>query len=109
MSIRNIINNYSDKCTITPSSINTSTPPSVIVVTANNGYKFSDIYDNGLSSPMVNFNSRDGEFTTNDPDFFSITLSTDKKTLTFTPNSEGLYYLSGCLGGEIIVNSNHPI
>ena len=109
MAIRNIINNYSDKCTITPSSINTSTPPTVIVITANNGYKFSDLYDNGLSSPMVNFNSRDGDFTTNDPSLFSITLSADKKTLTFTPNSDGIDYLSGCSGAEIIVNSNHPI
>ena len=109
MAIRNIINNYSDKCTITPNSINTTTPPTVIVITANNGYKFSDLYDNGLSSPMVNFNSRDGDFTTNDPYLFSITLSADKKTLTFTPNSDGLDYLSGCTGGEIIVNSNHPI
>ena len=109
MSIRNITNNYSDKCTITPSSINTSIPPTVIVVTANNGYKFSDLYDNGLSSPMVNFNSRDGDFTTNDIDLFSITLSADKKTLTFTPNSDGLDYMSGCSGAEIIVNSNHPI
>ena len=109
MAIRNITNNYSDKCTITPSSINTSTPPTVIVVTANNGYKFSDLYDNGLSSPMVNFNSRDGDFTTNDPSLFSVTLSADKKTLTFTPNSDGLDYLSGCSGAEIIVNSNHPI
>ena len=109
MAIRNIINNYSDKCTITPSSINTSTPPTVIVITANNGYKFSDLYDNGLSSPMVNFNSRDGDFTTNDPSLFSITLSADKKTLTFTPNSDGIDYLSGCTGAEIIVNSNHPI
>ena len=109
MAIRNIINNYSDKCTITPSSINTSTPPTVIVITTNNGYKFSDLYDNGLSSPMVNFNSRDGDFTTNDPSLFSITLSADKKTLTFTPNSDGLDYLSGCSGAEIIVNSNHPI
>lgn len=109
MAIRDIINNYSDKCTITPSSINTSTPPTVIVVTANNGYKFSDLYDNGLSSPMVNFNSRDGDFTTNDNYLFSITLSADKKTLTFTPNSDGLDYLSGCTGAEIIVNSNHPI
>ena len=109
MAIRNITNNYSDKCTITPSSINTSTPPTVIVITTNNGYKFSDLYDNGLSSPMVNFNSRDGDFTTNDPSLFSVTLSADKKTLTFTPNSDGLDYLSGCSGGEIIVNSNHPI
>ena len=109
MAIRNIINNYSDKCTITPSSINTSTPPTVIVITTNNGYKFSDLYDNGLSSPMVNFNSRDGDFTTNDTYLFSITLSADKKTLTFTPNSDGLDYLSGCTGAEIIVNSNHPI
>ena len=109
MAIRNITNNYSDKCTITPSSINTSTPPTVIVITTNNGYKFSDLYDNGLSSPMVNFNSRDGDFTTNDPSLFSVTLSADKKTLTFTPNSDGLDYLSGCTGGEIIVNSNHPI
>ena len=109
MAIRNITNNYSDKCTITPSSINTSTPPTVIVITTNNGYKFSDLYDNGLSSPMVNFNSRDGDFTTNDPSLFSVTLSADKKTLTFTPNSDGLNYLSGCSGGEIIVNSNHPI
>ena len=109
MAIRNIINNYSDKCTITPNSINTSTPPTVIVITANNGYKFSDLYDNGLSSPMVNFNSRDGDFTTNDPSLFSITLSADKKTLTFTPNSDGIDYLSGCTGAEIIVNSNHPI
>ena len=109
MAIRNIINNYSDKCTITPSSINTSTPPTVIVITANNGYKFSDLYDNGLSSPMVNFNSRDGDFTTNDPSLFNITLSADKKTLTFTPNSDGIDYLSGCSGAEIIVNSNHPI
>lgn len=109
MAIKNIINNYSDKCTITPSSINTSTPPTVIVITTNNGYKFSDLYDNGLSSPMVNFNSRDGDFTTNDPSLFSITLSADKKTLTFTPNSDGLDYLSGCTGAEIIVNSNHPI
>ena len=109
MAIRNITNNYSDKCTITPSSINTSTPPNVIIITANNGYKFSDLYNNGLSSPMVNFNSRDGDFTTNDPYLFSITLSTDKKTLTFTPNSDGLDYLSGCTGAEIIVNSNYPI
>ena len=109
MAIRNITNNYSDKCTITPSSINTSTPPDVIIITANNGYKFSDLYNNGLSSPMVNFNSRDGDFTTNDPYLFSITLSTDKKTLTFTPNSNGLDYLSGCTGAEIIVNSNYPI
>ena len=109
MAIRNITNNYSDKCTITPSSINTSTPPTVIVITTNNGYKFSDLYDNGLSSPMVNFNSRDGDFTTNDPSLFSITLSADKKTLTFTPNSDGLDYMSGCSGAEIIVNSNHPI
>ena len=109
MAIKNIINNYSDKCTITPNSINTSTPPTVIVITANNGYKFSDLYDNGLSSPMVNFNSRDGDFTTNDPSLFSITLSADKKTLTFTPNSDGIDYLSGCTGAEIIVNSNHPI
>ena len=109
MANRNIINNYSDKCTITPNSINTSTPPTVIVITANNGYKFSDLYDNGLSSPMVNFNSRDGDFTTNDPSLFSITLSADKKTLTFTPNSDGIDYLSGCTGAEIIVNSNHPI
>ena len=109
MAIRNITNNYSDKCTITPTSINTSTPPTVIIVTANNGYKFSDLYDNGLSSPMVNFNSRDGDFSTNDPYLFSITLSADKKTLTFTPNSDGLDYLSGCTGAEIIVNSNYPI
>ena len=109
MAIRNITNNYSDKCTITPSSINTSTPPDVIIITANNGYKFSDLYNNGLSSPMVNFNSRDGDFTTNDPYLFSITLSADKKTLTFTPNSDGLDYLSGCTGAEIIVNSNYPI
>ena len=109
MAIKNIINNYSDKCTITPSSINTSTPPDVIIITANNGYKFSDLYNNGLSSPMVNFNSRDGDFTTNDPYLFSITLSADKKTLTFTPNSDGLDYLSGCTGAEIIVNSNYPI
>ena len=109
MAIRNIINNYSDKCTITPSSINTSTPPTVIVITTNNGYKFSDLYDNGLSSPMVNFNSRDGDFTTNDPSLFSVALSADKKTLTFTPNSDGIDYLSGCTGAEIIVNSNHPI
>ena len=109
MSIRNITNNYSDKCTITPNSINTSTPPTVIVITANNGYKFSDLYDNGSSSPMLNFNSRDGDFTTNDPYLFSITLSADKKTLTFTPNSDGLDYLSGCTGAEIIVNPNHPI
>ena len=47
MAIRNITNNYSDKCTITPSSINTSTPPDVIIITANNGYKFSDLYNNG--------------------------------------------------------------
>ena len=109
MAIKNITNNYSDKCTITPSSINTSTPPDVIIITANNGYKFSDLYNNGLSSPMVNFNSRDGDFTTNDPYLFSITLSADKKTLTFTPNSDGLDYLSGCTGAEIIVNSNYPI
>ena len=109
MAIRNITNNYSDKCTITPTSINTSTPPTVIVINANNGYKFSDLYDNGLSSPMVNFNSRDGDFSTNDPTLFSVTLSTDKKTLTFTPNSDGLDYLSGCTGAEIIVNSNYPI
>ena len=109
MAIRNIINNYSDKCTITPSEINTSTPPNVIVITANNGYKFSDLYDNGLSSPMVNFNSRDGDFTTNDPSLFSVVLSADKKTLTFTPNADGIDYLSGCTGAEIIVNSNHPI
>ena len=109
MAIRNITNNYSDKCTITPSSINTSIPPTVIVITTNNGYKFSDLYDNGLSSPMVNFNSRDGDFTTNDPSLFSVALSADKKTLTFTPNSDGLDYLSGCSGAEIIVNSNHPI
>lgn len=109
MAIRNITNNYSDKCTITPSSINTSNPPTVIVVTANNGYKFSDLYDNGLSSPMVNFNSRDGDFTTNDNYLFSVTLSADKKTLTFSPNADGLDYLSGCTGAEIIVNSNHPI
>ena len=109
MAIKNIINNYSDKCTITPSEINTSTPPNVIVITANNGYKFSDLYDNGLSSPMVNFNSRDGDFTTNDPSLFSVVLSADKKTLTFTPNADGIDYLSGCTGAEIIVNSNHPI
>lgn len=109
MAIRNITNNYSDKCTITPNSINTSTPPNVIVITANNGYKFSDLYDNGLSSPMVNFNSRDGGFSTNDNYLFSVTLSADKKTLTFTPNSDGLDYLSGCTGAEIIVNSNYPI
>ena len=109
MAIRNITNNYSDKCTITPSEINTSTPPNVIVITANNGYKFSDLYDNGLSSPMVNFNSRDGDFTTNDPSLFSVVLSADKKTLTFTPNADGIDYLSGCTGAEIIVNSNHPI
>ena len=109
MAIRNITNNYSDKCTITPSEINTSTPPNVIVITANNGYKFSDLYDNGLSSPMVNFNSRDGDFTTNDPSLFSVALSADKKTLTFTPNADGIDYLSGCTGGEIIVNTNHPI
>ena len=109
MAIRNITNNYSDKCTITPSSINTSNPPTVIVITANNGYKFSDLYDNGSSSPMVNFNSRDGDFTTNDNYLFSVTLSADKKTLTFTPNSDGLDYMSGCSGAEIIVNSNHPI
>ena len=58
---------------------------------------------------MVNFNSRDGDFTTNDTYLFSITLSADKKTLTFTPNSDGLNYLSGCTGAEIIVNSNYPI
>ena len=109
MAIRNITNNYSDKCTITPSEINTSTPPNIIVITANNGYKFSDLYDNGLSSPMVNFNSRDGDFTTNDPSLFSVTLSADKKTLTFTPNYDGIDYLSGCTGAEIFVDSNHPI
>lgn len=109
MAIRNIINNYSDKCTITPSSINTSTPPTSIIITANNGYKFSDLYDNGLSSPMVNFNSRDGDFSTNDNYLFSIILSADKKTLTFTPNADGIDYLSGCSGAEIIINSNHPI
>ena len=109
MAIRNITNNYSDKCTITPSSIDTSNLPQVFIITANTGYKFSDLYDNGLSSPMINFNSRDGDFTTNDNYLFSITLSADKKTLTFTPNADGLDYLSGCSGAEIIVNPNHPI
>lgn len=109
MAIRNITNTYSDKCTITPSSIDTSTPPQVILITANSGYKFSDLYNSGWSSPRINFDDRDGGFTTNDPDLFSVTLSADKKTLTFTPTSDGLSYLSGCTGGSVIVNSNHPI
>lgn len=109
MAIRNITNEYSDKCTITPSSIDTSTPPKVILITANSGYKFSDLYDSGYSSPRINFDNRDGGFTTDDPDLFSVTLSADKKTLTFTPTSDGLSYLSGCRGGSVIVNSNHPI
>lgn len=109
MAIRNITNTYSDKCTITPISIDTSNPPQVIIITTNTGYKFSDLYNNGWSSPRINFDDRDGGFTTNDPDLFSVTLSADKKTLTFTPTSDGLDYLSGCTGAEIIVNSNHPI
>ena len=109
MAIRNITNTYSDKCTITPSSVDTSTPPQVILITANSGYKFSDLYNSGWSSPRINFDDRDGGFTTNDPDLFSVTLSADKKTLTFTPTSDGLSYLSGCTGGSVIVNSNHPI
>ena len=108
MSIRNIINNYSDKCTVTPSEINTATPPKNIVITANNGYKFSDLY-NGLSSPSVNFDDRDGGFTSNDPSLFNVTLSADKKTLTITAKTDGLDYLSGCTGAEIIVDPNHPI
>ena len=108
MAIRNITNNYSDKCTVTPSEINTSTPPKNIVITANNGYKFSDLY-NGLSSPSVNFDDRDGGFTSNDPSLFNVTLSADKKTLTLTAKTDGLDYLSGCTGAEIIVDPNHPI
>jgi len=108
MAIRNITNNYSDKCTVTPSEINTATPPKNIVITANNGYKFSDLY-NGLSSPSVNFDDRDGGFTSNDPSLFNVTLSADKKTLTLTAKTDGLDYLSGCTGAEIIVDPNHPI
>ena len=108
MAIRNITNNYSDKCTVTPSEINTTTPPKNIVITANNGYKFSDLY-NGLSSPSVNFDDRDGGFTSNDPSLFNVTLSADKKTLTLTAKTDGLDYLSGCTGAEIIVDPNHPI
>ena len=108
MAIRNIINNYSDKCTVTPSEINTATPPKNIVITVNNGYKFSDLY-NGLSSPSVNFDDRDGGFTSNDPSLFNVTLSADKKTLTLTAKTDGLDYLSGCTGAEIIVDPNHPI
>ena len=108
MAIRNITNNYSDKCTVTPSEINTATPPKNIVITANNGYKFSDLY-NGLSSPSVNFDDRDGGFTSNDPSLFNVTLSADKKTLTLTAKTDGLDYLSGCTGAEIIVDPNYPI
>ena len=108
MAIRNITNNYSDKCTVTPSEINTATPTKNIVITANNGYKFSDLY-NGLSSPSVNFDDRDGGFTSNDPSLFNVTLSADKKTLTLTAKTDGLDYLSGCTGAEIIVDPNHPI
>ena len=109
MAIRNITNTYSDKCTITPSSIDTSTPPQVILITANSGYKFSDLYNSGWSSPRINFDDKGGGFSTNNPDLFSVTLSADKKTLTFTPTSNGLSYLSGCTGAEIFVSSNHPI
>ena len=86
-----------NKCTVSPSSISTSTR--TVTITANDGYYFSDPFNNGkvtdALSPRLTFknysSSTSSSFTyntntTNKDVVSSRTLSDDKKTITFKIN-----------------------
>ena len=106
-----------NKCTVSPSDITTSTR--TVTITANNGYYFSDPFDNGTVtnalSPRLtftNYSSSTGSFTYNtnaktNNVISERTISDDKKTITFKinlSNSFGTFRSVKC-----DIEPNHPI
>lgn len=106
-----------NKCTVSPSNITTSTR--TVTITANNGYYFSDPFDNGTVSDALsprltftNYHSSTGNFTYNtNAKSTNVTsertISNDKKTITFKinlSNSFGTFKSVKC-----DIEPNHPI
>ena len=105
-----------NKCTVSPNNITTSTR--TVTITANNGYYFSDPFDNGTVSnalsPRLTFtNSAAGSTFTYNTNaqlnnvISQRTISDDKKTITFQinlSNSFGTFKSVKC-----DIEPNHPI
>lgn len=106
-----------NKCTVSPSNITTSTR--TVTITANNGYYFSDPFDNGTVSnalsprlTFTNYHSSTGNFTynTNAKSTNVVserTISNDKKTITFKINLSNSYGTFKSVKCDI--EPNHPI
>lgn len=107
-----------NKCTVSPSSITTSTR--TVTITANNGYYFSDPFNNGTVSdalsPRLTFKNYDSgtgtSFTYNtnrklDDIVYSRTISEDKKTITFQINLSHSY--GNFRSVKCDIETGHPI
>lgn len=106
-----------NKCTVSPNNITKST--TTIVIQANSGYKFSDLWNRTVSgnnyiqsSPFIYFLfSTEFSFNTNANSSVGIvtnkTISDDKKTITLTVD---LSTISGTVSSvECRMNANYPI
>ena len=107
-----------NKCTVSPSSITTSTR--TVTITANDRYYFSDPFNNGTVSdalsPRLTFKNYDSgtgtSFTYNtnrklDDIVSSRTISEDKKTITFQINLKKSY--GSFRGVKCDIETGHPI
>ena len=107
-----------NKCTVSPSSITTSTR--TVTITANDGYYFLDPFNNGTVSdalsPRLTFKNYDSgsgtSFTYNtnrklDDIVSSRTISEDRKTITFQINLKNSY--GSFKGVKCDIETGHPI
>ena len=107
-----------NKCTVSPSSITTSTR--TVTITANDGYYFPDPFNNGTVSdalsPRLTFRNYDSgsgtSFTYNtnrklDDIVYSRTISEDRKTITFQINLAHSY--GNFRGVKCDIETGHPI
>jgi hypothetical protein len=100
-------NDTSGKCTVTPSDISNIYVGLTITITANSGYKFHDLYGTNWSSPRLAISMSNGfSTTTNTNDYFDITLSSDKKTISIYCKNSFAGTVSSILCN---INPSYPI
>ena len=107
MAIVQYNNDTSGKCTVTPNDIQTIQSGQTITITANSGYKFHDLYGTNWSSPRLAISMSNGfSTTTNTNDYFDITLSNDKKTISIYCKNSFASTVSSILCN---INPSYPI
>ena len=95
-------NDTSGKCSVTPDTYTRFIKGTIITITANSGYHFTNV-----NSPYLSWYAKDGGTRdTNDTNWFTRSLSADGKTITLTSNTN---FKSDIVTITCMQNKKYPI